>query len=191
MGSACVRAEKVVGMYLSIEYARDVEIQTNTTGTTQESLAMWLAEAAQKDAKAPAPSPRTDSRSQTPATPVVSKAICVVNSGIHDMAVVGITDAAYLLNVRFYLRALRGTGVCAHFVWLQTTAVSGNNTEHPQNTARIGQWNDLVRGLLEEREFGDLATIVDPLSKSWGHVDHVHLSSSYYLQLAKLFLDLV
>jgi len=103
--------------YIPIEFARDVEIQTQSTRTTQETVSRYLAHR-----------PRD---------------ICVVSAGIHDMAIPKITDEQFLLNVAFYLQQLLGG--CAHIVWVTMSSVKGN-PKHPQMNDRIRRWNEgLIR----------------------------------------------
>ena len=97
-GSGCVGGEGA--SFLPVEFARDVEHPSELGGpTSQETVAYMLSQA-----------PRD---------------ICVVNSGIHDMALKKLEDEQYVENVRWYLETLMQSKGCGRIVWLQTTSVRG------------------------------------------------------------------
>jgi len=146
------------GGYFSIEYARDVEIQTRHYKTTQENVVGVFVpqhynqnhhhqqqqqqqrdnddtdRAATMDTRLPASSTMTSSTSDLFGGPP----ICVVSSGIHDMRVgvvgwnptnkTGADLDMYLYNVRHYLGLLQRQ--CSHIVWiLNATPVRKNDTD--------------------------------------------------------------
>ena len=130
-GADCVGAAG--SSFLPVEFARDREHPTLEGGpTSQETVAYFL--------------------SRHPYD------VCVVNSGVHDMALKGLTDDQYVANVQFYLRLLVDSNGCRRIVWVQTSSVRGpdsqGNDQHgnpyryPQNNARLRMWNDLVSALL-------------------------------------------
>jgi hypothetical protein len=133
---SCIHEEQsVVSMYFGVEFARDVEIQTHTSGTTQESLAKGLYKSADDmrrwnsllvaghNNKAGASTAyfnntntgmiRTKTgMSETELIPIPGSAICVINAGLHYRLIKDVTDAAYINNVRWYIRTMQNSGVC-------------------------------------------------------------------------------
>ena len=99
--------------YIPIEFARDVEYQTKSTRTTQETASLYLARR-----------PRD---------------ICVVSAGIHDISIPQITDKQFFLNVGFYLQQLRRG--CVRIVWV-TMSCTESNPKYPQKDDRIRRWNE-------------------------------------------------
>jgi hypothetical protein len=154
----------VYASYFSVEFARDVEIQSTGGNTTQASIATFL--------------------SKKIATP----GVCVVNTGVHDMAIINITDATYLENVEYYLRQLEK--VCGHFVWIQTSAPATN--DYLQKIERVKVWNQNVLHLLTT-SFNSTATVVDifDASRKAKHGDNVHLEIKFYRALAETLLSTV
>ncbi len=162
--------------FLPVEFARDREHPTREGGpTSQETVAYFL--------------------SQNPWD------VCVVNSGVHDMALKGLTDEQYLANVQFWLQTLLNSKGCGRIVWLQTSSVRGpdpqGNDQHgnpyryPQNNARLRVWNDMVAALLIS-EFSQHVFEVDIWDASvndFEHGDNVHMKRGYYNALAQLFKD--
>lgn len=139
-GADCVGAAG--SSFLPVEFARDREHPTLEGGpTSQETVAYFL--------------------SQHPHD------VCVVNSGVHDMALKGLTDEQYVANVQSYLRALVNSKGCGRTVWVQTSSVRGPDSQgkdqhgnpyrYPQNNARLRVWNDLVSALLSS-EFSQQVT---------------------------------
>lgn len=152
--------------FIGIEFARDVEMQTELEGTntTQESVARYL------------------KNQQCIRHPFV----CVVNSGVHDMIILNEDGEAYISNVEWYLSLLQPC--CKHLIWIQMTA-SLDDPSRPQKNSIIEVWNAKVHALLQGELFSNWTSIVDPYNASlfWQHQDNVHLSHSYYVALADLF----
>lgn len=152
--------------YFSTEYARDVEIQTTVTNTTQETIALYL-----KNQKA----------LQYPFT-------CVVNVGLHDMGMKNASADRVVENIDWFMMQLRPS--CGKLVWIQTTATL-NSGNYSQTTNMTKYVNDRVAGLLSKTEdMRNWSMIVDPFefSKNWSHVDNVHMDESWYTHFADLFL---
>ncbi|CAG2205017.1 unnamed protein product [Mytilus edulis] len=108
--------------YISVEYARDVEIQSTIGNTTQEAVSLYLNSSFTN--------------------------VCVVNSGIHDMMLPALTDQLYVQNVQFYVQHLVHT--CQNVIWISTTAVRGDKI-FPQNNRRIQLWNRLIKGMIRDK----------------------------------------
>lgn len=148
--------------YISVEFARDVEIQTPTSNTTQETIAQYL---------------------QLKECDIFCK--CVVNSGIHDMALPHLTDQLYVKHVHFYVQQLVNS--CQNVVWMSMTAVRGDKG-FPQNNGRIHRWNMLIKGMLH-KNFPKVG-FIDVFSMSNFtnlHFDNVHLKRSGYDLIASFF----
>ncbi|XP_063405662.1 uncharacterized protein LOC134689619 [Mytilus trossulus] len=107
--------------YISVEFARDVEIQTPTSYTTQGAISQYLQ--------------------------LNVYAVCVVNSGIHDMALPHLTDQQYVKHVHFYVQQLVNS--CQNVTWMSITAVRGDKG-FPQNNRRIHLWNMLIKDMLRK-----------------------------------------
>ena len=153
--------------YLPVEYALDVEHPSPTTRTTQESVALYF-------------------RNQNI---TVSEVVCVINTGIHDMAISKDT-ATFLQNVRSYFHLL--DPVCGNFVWLGISHVRGDKKQ-PQNNDAIASWNTAVAVFLEN-EYPTKSYVIDVWKQGLNttHRDNVHYSdTSYYEQLASLFQRLM
>ena len=104
--------------YLSVEFARDVEIQTNAASTTQEAVGQYLARRGRE--------------------------ICIVSAGVHDLAIPNVTKDTFFRNVAFYTRQLKRG--CAEIVWVTMSSVRGD-VGRPQKNDVILKWNDgLIRG---------------------------------------------
>ena len=130
--------------------------------------------------------------SETGLIPIPGSAICVINAGLHDMLIKKVTDAAYINNIRWYIRTMQSSGVCTHVVWLQTTAVLQHRYPYPSlSNSRIREWNRLVSGIFQGSEFRDNVTIIDPFEESvnWPHDDKVHLNAKWYTSLAMTLKD--
>ena len=105
--------------YIPIEFARDVMLQStqHNFNSTQEVISEYLKHRPAK--------------------------WCVVNSGLHDMLIPGISDAQYIENVIYYLNNLKN---CFRITWLHTSSVgSGNSLFGPTTNTRIKSWNGLLR----------------------------------------------
>ncbi|XP_063404450.1 uncharacterized protein LOC134687921 [Mytilus trossulus] len=120
--SALFSCGEIKTEYISVEYARDVEIQSTIGNTTQEVVSLYF-----------------NSNFTN---------VCVVNSGFHDMVLPALTDQLYVKNVQFYVQHLVQT--CQNVIWISTTAVRGDKG-FPQNNRRIQLWNRLIKGMLRNK----------------------------------------
>jgi hypothetical protein len=159
--------EQSFAEFLVVEFARDVEAPSLTTGTTQETVAKYL---------------------QTNYSSSVSDTVCVANTGLHDMMIPGITKGIFIHNMRDYMGKLSES--CGSVVWV-TLGATLNLKKYPQRMWRIRAWNDAVLVLLE-LEFPNIFILdVFPKSLHTKHVDNTHFVTKYYKELAKLFLGLL
>jgi len=152
--------------YISVEFARDVEMQTELeqTNTTQESVARYLQN--KECLKDPF--------------------ICVVNTGIHDMLILDSDGDTFVENVAWYVTLIQPC--CRHLIWIQLTAILDDEAYRQRNWV-IELWNSKVQTLLQGDRFHNWTTVVDPytVSMTWPHNDNVHLNQSYYEAFSALF----
>ncbi|XP_052084424.1 uncharacterized protein LOC127721669 [Mytilus californianus] len=157
--SALYNCEDIKIEYISVEYARDVEIQSTTSNSTQGAVSLYL-----------------NSNFTN---------VCVVNSGLHDMILPALTDRHYVKNVHFYVQHLVQT--CQNVIWISTTAVRGDKG-FPQNNRRIHRWNRLIKDMVRNKfpnvGFMDMFPITNSTK---AHTDNVHLTESVYKLIARYF----
>jgi hypothetical protein len=159
------------GGYVSVEFARDVEIQSEEYTTTQENVAKYI----ERDWNIGA------------MIADFGRPICVVGTGFHDVAIIPkIQLVVYLENVRWYLDLL--SPVCDHVVWVSNTCPATD--EHPQKREQTNEWNLAVRDLLMER---DHTSFIDVFAASieFEHKDNLHMSNNWYDLLGKMFLKVI
>lgn len=169
----CFKKQVAYGGYFSIEFARDVEVQSPEHGTTQENVASYI------------------SKSWNNPLHILEtwdKPICVISTGHHDAMIPGITVDDYLTNVRWYLFIMKP--VCGHIIWLTNTAPAIDDTNFPQTVELLQSYNDGVYKLIESTpEFTESVSFMDvfPASLSWPHHDHIHMDGEWYQNLGKWF----
>ena len=151
-----------------MEYARDVESPSTTTTTTQETVALYL-----KNQNLPAAS-----------------RLCVVNAGLNDMSIPGITTDLYVKNVKDYLNGLAPH--CQAVVWLSisATTIPPNTPAKPQTNSKIEEWNGAVKQMLtDDGVLSNKVIYLDVYEASLKAptVDEIHKQDSYYGPLTKLF----
>jgi hypothetical protein len=161
-------SQAMFGGYLPVEFARDVEIQSDEYITTQENVVKYM----ERDLN-------TDEMIADFGHP-----ICIVGAGLHDINIPEIQLEAFLENVRWYLDLL--SPVCDHVVWVSNN--SPLTDEYAQK--KTNEWNLAVRNLLMER---DHTSFVDVFAASveYAHEDNIHMSSEWYNLLGKMFLKVV
>jgi hypothetical protein len=94
--------------FLAVEYARDVKFPSPNTTTSQETLALYMAQRQKEKYN-----------------------VCIANVGLHDMKLLNMTTQLYLSNVRTFQRLLLAH--CSVLVWLRMSAVQGN----PQRPSQL------------------------------------------------------
>ena len=116
--------------HFGMEFARDVEIQTDMFPTSQENVAHYL--------------------HQTWNRPAIletwEKPICVINTGHHDVIIETMTQELYVENVRWYLRLMDAE--CQNILWIATNAPASDR--HPQKIVQTKEWGHAVRDMLQE-----------------------------------------
>jgi hypothetical protein len=158
------------GGYVSVEFARDVEIQSKEYITTQENVANYLARDWNTDEM----------------IADFGRPICVVSTGCHDVAIPRIQLDAYLENVRWYLDLL--SPVCDHVVWVSNTSPATD--EYVQKKQQTNEWNLAVRNLLMERDHTSFVGVFGA-SATYKHEDNIHMSREWYNLLGKMFLKVI
>ena len=168
------------GGYFSVEFARDVEIQTPEFKTSQENIAWFI-------------------HSHYNSDPWFlnhfgGHPVCVASAGIHDLAVPHNTQQQFVANVEWFLHVLLAP--CSHVIWLQNTAplkknASQTDLPYPQNQVNMRQWNEAVHYHLNASQTlpKERLTIIDPFDASidYPHNDNVHLITEWYKALGMLF----
>jgi len=156
------------GGFIPIEFARDVELQSPSASTTQEVVATFLQEFY-----------NTEQLVNDFGLP-----ICVVNSGHHDVLVA--TESQFVENVMTYIGLL--TPQCSMIVWITTNAPLGNT--YPQQIELTRLWNEAVIQSFRSRGSNQLLNklfVVDvyPASLNATHLDNVHMSDQWYIDLGE------
>jgi hypothetical protein len=161
-----MRIEKKARMmeFLVVEFARDVETQTASTKTTQETVAKYLQQNYE-----------------------TKKTVCVANTMLHDIAIPGISLEVFISNLNDYIGLLERS--CGIVIWVSTIS-SRDLEEYQQRIARLQKWNEAVIAMLN-KSYPDVL-ILDvwqkTVSMGWnGHADNMHMTTDYYLELAKFF----
>ena len=164
--------QRPYGGYLSMDFARDVELQSQEYNTTQENLLLFLQQ-------------WIETENATHHLP-----ICVINAGIHDITL-KTTDETFFKNILWIFHLLQS--VCAHIVWIHTTAPQTESKA--QKTPRFKVWNDGVLRLLERSPdaLRQKVSVIDVFeaSKHYPHADNVHLHNDWYVDLGQIFLKMM
>lgn len=138
--------------YIPVEFAKDVELQTEDTRTTQETIAKYL-------------------KSSTRET------ILLVNTGLHDCAFQDFNFAVYEQNLASYLRLLTAIEH-VKVVWIHTNAVLGIPV-FPQQNDRIYRMNQLAVKVCDYVGVTRIVNTFDMSKHEWAtqnlFVDNVHL----------------
>jgi hypothetical protein len=150
--------------YLFVEYARDVEQPSTTTKTSQETVALYLKQS-------PHPS-----------------RLCVVNTGLYDMALPGITVDVFLNNLKDYLHGIAPS--CQNIVWVTigATMITGG----PQSNDNIIVWNSKIKAMLStDNVLLPKLVYLDAWQASVRapHNDPIHKSVEFYRALGALFFS--
>lgn len=167
------------GGYISMEFARDVKIQTPHFGTSQENIALGFLNSTQWN--------------QELISSSFGPTACVIGSGFHDMLVPSITLPRFIANVKWYLRLLHPT--CGHFIWLANTApASATQHRFDQKWGRTLEWNTAVRNLLERTpDLRHKSSFMDVFhaSMNFSHNDNLHMHPTWYNSLGATFASLI
>jgi hypothetical protein len=162
------------GGFLSIEFARDVELQTEEYSTTQEnSLSKYIA---------------TNWNAPIEMLYEFGRPICLVSTGLHDMAIPNATKAAYLQNVQWYLQLV--SAQCDYVIWLSNNCPLTNDMKQKQ--ALTHEWNMAVQNMIlsPQYPFRYKSFYLDVFNSSiaYEHADNIHMSRGWYEVLASFLL---
>jgi len=156
--------------YFNIEFAQDVEVQTQSVPTTQEAAALYLTNENKDDH------------------------VCVVNTGLHDQIVLNSDTPPdqFLNNVRWYLKLL--DSVCGNLVWVGLTAVAEID-DNPQRNSLSLEWNKQVYSALAS-DYKNNSFVIDVWEESdaapfRGGRQNIHFEYPYYVSFASLYASLV
>jgi hypothetical protein len=160
------------GGYGSVEFARDVELQSTEFQTTQENWAHYLHRAF-----------NSNNNDTTP------KPVCVFQAGIHDAAVPNISTAVYLQNVEWYLAlfALQ----CSHLVWLGNGRPKTDDFLQKQKQTFI--WNHAIQQDILQAKFPMQSSYIDVYNASINYpmLDNLHMDYSWYSALGGMFVSIM
>jgi hypothetical protein len=160
-----------------VEYARDVELQTEQYSTTQENL---LSNYIANNWNAPIQMIHEFGRP-----------ICVASTGLHDMAIQNVSKAAFIQNVQWYLNIL--SSQCDYIIWLANTCPRSNDFVQTKN--KTYEWNVAVRDVLMSSEYplGYKSFYLDVFNSSisFDHQDNMHMKKSWYELLASFLMSLM
>lgn len=168
----CERKRLAYGGYISIEFARDVEIQTPKHSTTQENIASYL-----------------DTAWNEPDSLLLKEwglPICFINTGNHDAMLPGMTIPHFIKNVDWYLNLFKTR--CSHFVWLSNTAPANDNTGYVQTEDLMKLYDVAVKNLISNSpSLLKMTTFINVFESSidWPHADHIHMDNVWYDRLGK------
>jgi len=172
-GSYCKNNKRVYGGFMTMEFARDLEIQTPQFQTTQENLAAYVSH-----------------KWNTPELlELWGKPICVLGAGNHDILLDNITTEDFVRNVRFMLTTMQPA--CGHLVWLGNTT-NGRESEYPQTMRQMKSWDAAVKEMIEsEPLLLGMSSFIDVIDASltFPHADFIHMDDRWYSELGKWFID--
>ena len=187
------RQSKTIEFIVSA-FARDVEVPSLTTKTTQETISLYL----QRSYEA---RPSTNSGTSSSSSHSSSGLVCVVNSGLHDMYIPGSNHRRhYIRNVKWYIYdLLLGRAHCSVVVWI-TISATMDQKKYKQRNYKVSSWNQAIINMIqnqtasrmneESREgvntsFGGIVLVLDVYNESHKtqHVDNAHLIDEYYQKL--------
>ena len=168
----------IYGGYFSLEFAKDVELQSSFYKTSQENVVHFVSRTWN------APQMLSD----------FGKPVCVVATGLHDINLGNLTQTQFLKNVRWYLGLLRKT--CDHIIWLTNIAPLAKLGRYAQTKSKVRLWNEGVEDLLSKPEYiSNNFSVMDVFNASldWPHKnedDNLHMDTAWYRHLAGFFVTL-
>jgi hypothetical protein len=160
------------GGYGSVEFARDVELQSTEFQTTQENWANYLQ--------------RAFNCNNNDITP---KPVCVLQAGIHDAAVPNISTAVYLQNVEWYLALFAPQ--CSHLVWLGNGRPKTDDYQQKQMQTFV--WNHAVQQDILQAKLPMQSSYIDVYNASINYpmLDNLHMADSWYMALGGMFVSIM
>lgn len=169
------------GGFFSIEYVRDVELQSVQYDTTQENVASYI-------------SSHFDTADLNKL--FGGQPVCVVGStSTRDLSIPGITLELYVSNVAWYLEMLLDH--CSHIIWVEAVAplLDDASDKRRISKALIHRWNKAVRDLLNLSSNAALrqhTTVMDiyEASKAWPHFNNIAMNEAWHRSLGNFFVQL-
>lgn len=166
------------GGYMTMEFARDTEIQSSEFRTTQENVAAYVM--------------RT--WNSLDMLQNWKKPICVLNAGNHDLLVrefegMMISTEEFVRNVKFMLTTMKP--VCEHMIWLGNTS-NNQKTKYRQTKENIMRLEKGVKEMIgSEPELLSMMSYIDVIDASLEHphADFIHMDEDWYIQLGKWFVE--
>ena len=163
------QSNNVTVEYIGLEYARDVEYQTNVSHTSQETVSLYL-------------------KSQALDT---SKVTCIANAGFHDLTVQYQTVDQYVENVHFYLDHFHH--LCGTIIWVGLSKTL-NNKDFPQTHDNITKLNNaLFETLAASPDRWNHLKILDvyDAGQNFRMKDNLHFFGRYYRVLSVFLLRIM
>jgi hypothetical protein len=171
-GQQCGRKRSTYGGFVSIEFARDVEIQTPKYLTIQENVAQYLHNSWNKIG--------------SPLLQDWGLPICVLNTGAHDVMIPNMTIEIFLKHLSWYMNIFKSE--CAHFIWLSNTAPASDATDFVQTSDLMKQYDDAVKAMIANsrslRRLTSFVNVFDSSAKG-AHADHIHMDNMWYKALGQ------
>ena len=169
----------VYGGFLSVEFARDVELQTKAYTTTQENIVHTLF---------------GTEFNTVPLQNEFGKPICIVNSGQHDIAIPNVTLTAFVTNIVWYMDLL--STQCDYIIFISNNCPLTD--DYTQTKQLVYEWNMGIRNSIL---LSDTTTTTDTnnpnarrnkiffldifnASITYQHFDNIHMDTSWYVALA-------
>ena len=153
-------AECIEQSFISLQFAKDAEMQTESTKTSQETVSLYL---------------KTQARSD----------ICIIGPGFNDLAIPHILDATYSKNVLWYLNVLKPH--CSKILVLGLISVT-EDPKYPQKNARMQTWNKITAQIISRMEFAMYIDVFTASTAS-KHVDRKHMHEIFYGALKSMIFD--
>jgi hypothetical protein len=168
----------VYGGFITLEFVRDVELQTPQYVTTQENIAMFMNQT-------------YNSKEQVHDW---GRPVCLVNSLFHDMELRYLWNMPaelYFSNVEWYLGLL--SRECEHVIWLGSVApldkVPG---QYPHPKEVVMAWCAAVREIIKQKpELRAVYVDVYDASIQHEHRDNLHMRADWFQILATFFMEVV
>lgn len=152
--------------FLTVEFANDVEQQSEFGNTTQETISKYLSLQIKEK--------------QIPK----EQSVCVASAGLHDQILCPDLKSElkcldlYLLNVRKYLKLL--SAACGSIIWVSHTHVNETG-DFVQRNSRAKSWDAGVESLLEKGKSSKFFFLdILNFSSQFEHVDNIHFEAKYY-----------
>jgi len=170
---------------MTMEFARDTEMQTPEFQTTQESTASYLAKVW-----------NTPDMIET-----WGKPICVIGAGNHDVMLSSITTEDFVQNVMFMLKTMMHE--CEYMIWLGNTSniLEKKHPEFSQTKELVLKWDRAVKSMIESKpELFRMMSYIEVGESSYTHPhavhadgrpDFIHMDADWYEQLGQWFISLM